>query len=62
MTTINFIAGQLARPAERPLSRTGKPAPLQTSVPRSNAGWLDRLAAWAERQPMHRRVGSYTAI
>jgi hypothetical protein len=26
----------------------------------SGASWLDRLAAWAERQPMHRRLGSYT--
>ena len=22
--------------------------------------WIDRLAAWAERQPMHHRLGSYT--
>lgn len=26
------------------------------------AGWLDRLAAWAERQPTHRRLGSYTPL
>lgn len=35
----------------------------QRSVPRASAvgtSWLDRLAAWAERQPMHRRLGSYT--
>ena len=22
--------------------------------------WLERLALWAERQPMHHRIGSYT--
>jgi hypothetical protein len=22
-------------------------------------GWLERLAAWAERQPVHHRMGSY---
>jgi hypothetical protein len=24
------------------------------------ASWLERLASWAERQPEHRRLGSYT--
>lgn len=25
-------------------------------------GWLQRLAAWAERQPPHRRLGSHWSI
>jgi hypothetical protein len=24
--------------------------------------WLERLAAWAERQPYHRRLGSWTLL
>ena len=24
-------------------------------------GWAERLAAWAERQPSHRRLGCWTA-
>jgi hypothetical protein len=34
-----------------------RPAGLSTA-----AIWLERLAAWAERQPMHHRMGSYTAL
>jgi hypothetical protein len=26
------------------------------------AGWIERLATWAERQPMHHRLGSYTQL
>ncbi|MDP1735402.1 MAG: hypothetical protein Q8L44_13675 [Sulfuritalea sp.] len=28
-----------------------------TTVPR--AGWMTRLAAWAERQPLHHHAGSW---
>jgi hypothetical protein len=35
-------------PSRRP------PAPLEA--------WLTRLAAWAERQPRHRRMGVWTAL
>lgn len=28
---------------------------------RASAGWIDRLAAWAERQPQHHRMGSWTS-
>ncbi len=31
--------------------------PLASASP---GGWLERLANWAERQPMHHRMGSYT--
>ena len=28
----------------------------------TRAGWLEQLAAWAERQPPHHRLGSYMSI
>lgn len=28
----------------------------------ARAGWMDRLAAWAERQPVHHRVGSWERL
>lgn len=47
-------------------------APLQVArpalwtEPRPTASaashWLERLAAWAEKQPVHHRLGSYTAL
>lgn len=27
-----------------------------------HAGWLERLAAWADRQPVHHRMGSLDAL
>lgn len=39
------------------------PAPayrLQPAVPPAGRGWLDRLAAWAEAAPQHRRLGSWS--
>lgn len=29
---------------------------------RDSAAWLERLAAWAERQPVHHRLGSYQRL
>jgi hypothetical protein len=48
-------AAQVSLPQRRvpgvsPWSRTSAVRP----------GWLELLAAWAERQPMHHRMGSYT--
>jgi hypothetical protein len=40
------------RTRERPATA---PAPVA-------AGWLSALAAWAERQPPHRRLGSWTVL
>jgi hypothetical protein len=34
------------------------PIPLRLRGP----GWAERLAAWAERQPAHRRLGHWTAF
>lgn len=36
-----------------------KPAPRSATFPVS---WMERLAAWAERQPQHHRLGSWTAV
>ncbi len=30
--------------------------------PGPSPGWLEQLASWAERQPMHHRMGSYTRL
>jgi hypothetical protein len=34
-------------------------AAAQTALPHPTS-WADRLAAWAERQPTHRRLGCWT--
>ena len=33
------------------------PGPMKSSAP---TDWLERLAIWSERQPMHHHMGSYT--
>ena len=38
------------------------PLAAATANASSQAGWIDRLAIWAERQPMHHRLGSYTRL
>ncbi len=35
-------------------------APAPTAAGAVTQGWMARLAAWAERQPVHHRMGSYT--
>lgn len=35
-------------------------SPSRVAVP-AMPSWLERLAAWAERQPQHHRLGSWTA-
>lgn len=45
------------------VSLTQRRAPRVSSWSPASAvrpGWLELLAAWAERQPMHHRLGSYT--
>ncbi|MDZ4255522.1 MAG: hypothetical protein U1A72_23375 [Sulfuritalea sp.] len=44
----------IPRAARRPA--TVRRAPARTTTP---ASWMERLAAWAERQPVHHRVGSW---
>ncbi|MDX5368574.1 MAG: hypothetical protein LPJ94_03860 [Thauera sp.] len=36
-----------------------RPAPRSATSPVS---WMERLAAWADRQPQHHRLGSWTAV
>jgi len=42
-----------------PQARAGRVAP-RPSASEARLGWLELLATWAERQPMHHRLGSYT--
>jgi hypothetical protein len=40
-------------------------APSASSAPAQSvaaAGWVERLAVWAERQPMHHRMGGYMLL
>ena len=42
-----------------------RPEALASSAPAKSqaaAGWVERLAIWAERQPMHHRMGSYMQL
>jgi hypothetical protein len=40
-----------------PVRRVSRPAPAAPAP-----GWLEQLACWAQRQPVHRRLGSYTLL
>jgi hypothetical protein len=43
----------------------GRPAasrPLPARRAATHRSWLDRLAAWAERQPRHHHLGRWTAV
>ena len=42
------------------LHRPQRAAPAAPATAPLAQGWLERLATWAERQPMHHRMGSYT--
>jgi hypothetical protein len=57
--TAPFGPGLQALFTSAPLPRRAAPQPVV--VPRQTLplGWLERLALWAERQPMHHRLGSY---
>lgn len=53
-TVPHGLSLHIPRSAQRPETL---PRVSATSVPR--ASWMERLAAWAERQPVHHRIGSY---
>lgn len=42
--------------------RAPLPAKAAPASAGDRTGLLERLAAWAERQPQHRRLGSWTAL
>lgn len=41
-----------------PCQVVARPTPT-ASIPVSSGSWIERLADWAERQPAHRRMGSW---
>lgn len=67
MSTITLQGPLRARQAATPGATTGRvaAAAARAATPRSahaasGAGWLDRLAAWADAAPQHRRLGCWT--
>lgn len=58
MTTTHTAVQGISFP--RPQA-TRRPAVSTRAAARiaSPARWMERLAAWAERQPLHHRMGSY---
>jgi len=53
-TAPHGLSFPIPRSAQRPATLVR--APASTAV---RASWLERLAAWAERQPAHHRMGSW---
>jgi hypothetical protein len=47
------------RTAESLPGRVSREGLMQPTTTRDASDWLARLAAWAERQPVHHRMGSY---
>jgi hypothetical protein len=44
------------------LQRTVRPAPALQVADAPHAGWVERLTAWAERQPPFHRMGSWERL
>lgn len=55
MNTLTLPAIVRTAPAPR-----RQPATPVAAAPR--LGWIERLATWADRQPYHRRLGSWTRV
>jgi hypothetical protein len=53
----NGYGFQVLRAALHLPRHSARPA---STAPVGMTFWLERLALWAERQPMHHRLGSYT--
>ncbi len=62
MTTHIAHHGLRFKPLRAPLNFLRHPAPqVSAAAPTAAApGWVERLAMWAERQPQHHRLGSWT--
>ncbi len=57
-TTAHGLSLTIAHPVPRTARRAEAAARIPVTVsPR--ASWMERLAAWSEKQPMHHRIGSY---
>jgi len=52
-----FHALRAALHLPRPQASTAATGPTSSAAP---IDWLERIAIWAEQQPMHHRMGSYT--
>jgi hypothetical protein len=57
--TAQFRPGLQAPRFGAPLPRRATHQPVARPRQALPLGWLERLALWAERQPMHHRLGSY---
>ncbi len=53
--SFSALRGALHLPQVAALRAPPRPVPSS-----ARPGWMARLAAWSERQPMHHRLGSYT--
>lgn len=60
MTTMTHPRAFHTAPVNRK-PRQSSPARVDTRSARVRDGWLDRLGAWSDRQPAHRRMGSWVA-
>ncbi len=60
MSTITLQGPLRARQAATPGATTGRVAAARPARAAAGAGWLDRLAAWADAAPQHRRLGCWT--
>jgi hypothetical protein len=65
MSTITLQGPLRARQAATPGATTGRVAAARAATPQpaqaaAGAGWLDRLAAWADAAPPHHRLGCWT--
>tara|TARA_R110001599_G_scaffold132724_1_gene309808 strand:+ start:233 stop:421 length:189 start_codon:yes stop_codon:yes gene_type:complete len=58
MTTLTARSSIACAPARTAQHRTAKAAPSAAGMS-SRGSWIERLADWAERRPLHRRVGSW---
>ncbi len=64
MSAITYSPTAMPVPAR---TRPSAPARQQAAAPAAapaaaRAGWLERLALWAEAQPVHHRLGSWTVM
>lgn len=59
---MHTLTAPLARPGCAPAVMQPQSACRRAALtaPPPNAGWLGRLAVWAERQPRHHRLGCWT--
>ena len=61
-TAAHRLSLTIAHPVAHPVPRTARRAEAAARIPVTvspRASWMERLAAWAEKQPMHHRIGSY---